>query len=141
MKEKCRKNRRRGIKRCMMALALCTFLLAGCGDAGGGESIYNFSGVEPKEIDPWVYLQDTALSSNQQILGFASSASRLGITIGIMGIVFSMLYMAIRIFFSRSGKTKEEVKEEALIKGLVAIMIFSIPFWLGIFKLIGEALI
>ena len=76
---------------------LCVLLLTGCGD--DGESIYNFSGVEPKEIDPWVYLQDTALSSNTQILGFASSASRLGITVGVAGIVFSILYMAIRIFF------------------------------------------
>ena len=120
------------------ALILCTLLLTGCGD---DENIYNFAGKEPKEIDPWVYLQDTALSTNTQILGFASSASRLGITIGVMGIVFSILYMAIRIFFARNAKVKEEIKEEAKIKGMVAIMIFSIPFWLGIFKLAGEMLI
>lgn len=77
------KNRRKCHSRkkiCTAALFLCVLLLTGCGD--DGESIYNFSGVEPKEIDPWVYLQDTALSSNTQILGFASSASRLGITVG-----------------------------------------------------------
>ena len=70
------KNRRKCHSRkkiCTAALFLCVLLLTGCGD--DGESIYNFSGVEPKEIDPWVYLQDTALSSNTQILGFASSAS------------------------------------------------------------------
>lgn len=120
---------------------LCTMLLTGCGDDGSGQSIYNFAGVEPKEIDPWVYLQDTALSSNTQILGFASSASRLGITVGVMGIVFSILYMAIRLFFARNAKVREEIKEEAMIKGMVAIMIFSVPFWLGIFKLAGEMLI
>lgn len=83
------KNRRKCHSRkkiCTAALFLCVLLLTGCGD--DGESIYNFSGVEPKEIDPWVYLQDTALSSNTQILGFASSASRLGITVGVAGIVF-----------------------------------------------------
>lgn len=93
------KNRRKCHSRkkiCTAALFLCVLLLTGCGD--DGESIYNFSGVEPKEIDPWVYLQDTALSSNTQILGFASSASRLGITVGVAGIVFSILYMAIRFF-------------------------------------------
>ena len=94
-----------------------------------------------QSIDPWVYLQDTALSSNTQILGFASSASRLGITVGVAGIVFSILYMAIRIFFARNAKVREEIKEEAMIKGMVAIMIFSVPFWLGIFKLAGEMLI
>lgn len=139
MKEKCRKNRHMGKKACAAALVLCTLLLTGCGDDEKG--IYNFSGVEPKEIDPWVYLQDTALSSSTQILGFASSASRLGITVGVMGIVFSIMYMAIRIFFARSAKVREEIKEEAMIKGMVAIMIFSIPFWLGIFKLAGEMLI
>ena len=133
------KNRRKCHSRkkiCTAALFLCVLLLTGCGD--DGESIYNFSGVEPKEIDPWVYLQDTALSSNTQILGFASSASRLGITVGVMGIVFSIMYMAIRIFFARNAKVREEIKEEAMIK---AIMIFSVPFWLGIFKLAGEMLI
>ncbi len=134
-----RKNRHIRKKMCTAVILLCTLLLTGCGDKK--ESIYNFEGVEPKEIDPWVYLQDTALSSNTQILGFASSASRLGITIGVMGIVFSILYMAIRIFFARNAKVREEIKEEAMIKGMVAIMIFSVPFWLGIFKLAGEMLI
>lgn len=133
-----RKNCHIRKKICRAVLFLCTLLLTGCGD---DENIYNFAGKEPKEIDPWVYLQDTALSTNTQILGFASSASRLGITIGVMGIVFSILYMAIRIFFARNAKVKEEIKEEAKIKGMVAIMIFSIPFWLGIFKLAGEMLI
>lgn len=139
MKEKRRKNRHRRKRICSVMLMLCTLLLTACGD--DEESIYNFSGMEPKEIDPWVYLQDMELSSNTQILDFGSSAGRLGITIGVMGIAFSIMYMAIRIFFARSAKVREEVKEEALIKGMVAIMIFSIPFWLGIFKLAGEMLI
>ncbi|MCH5249993.1 MAG: hypothetical protein J1E98_08670 [Lachnospiraceae bacterium] len=139
MEENSRKNRHIRKKICTAVLFLCLLLLTGCGD--DGKSIYNFVGVEPKEIDPWVYLQDTALSSNTQILGFASSASRLGITIGVIGIVFSILYMAIRIFFARNAKVREEIKEEAMIKGMVAIMIFSVPFWLGIFKLAGEMLI
>lgn len=126
-------------KKSMAVLFLCALLLTGCGD--DGESIYNFAGVEPKEIDPWVYLQDTALSSSAQILGFASSASRLGITVGVMGIVFSILYMAIRIILARNAKVREEIKEEAVLKGMVAVMIFSVPFWLGIFKLAGEMLI
>ena len=126
-------------KKSMAALFLCALLLTGCGD--DGESIYNFAGVEPKEIDPWVYPQDTALSSSAQILGFASSASRLGITVGVMGIVFSILYMAIRIILARNAKVREEIKEEAVLKGMVAVMIFSVPFWLGIFKLAGEMLI
>lgn len=112
-------------------------LLTGCGE----EEAYTFNGVEPKEIDPWVYIQDTALSDSEQIRNFASSAGSLGITIGVMGIVFSILFMVIRIFFSGNVKTKSEVKEEALLKGILAIVIFSVPLWLGICKMLSEALV
>lgn len=127
-------------KKVVFLLLPCVCLITGCGNDGEG-SIYNFAGVEPKEIDPWVYLQDVALSSNAQIRRFASSAGKLGITLGVMGIVFSILYMAIRILFAKNGKVKEEIKEEAMIKGVVAIMIFSVPLWLGICKMVGEMLI
>ncbi len=126
-------------KAALMAL-LCTFTFTACGKEEQ-QSLYDFSGMEPKEIDPWVYLRDTALSSNQQILSFASSASRLAITIGVAGIVFSILFMAVRLLFSGSAKTKSEVKEEAVLKGLIAIMLFSIPLWLGVCKLVGEMLV
>lgn len=119
---------------------LCVCLLTGCGD-DKQSGIYNFAGKEPKEIDPWLYLQDTALSSNIQVRKFASSAGNLGITLGVMGIVFSILYMVIRILFARNGKVKEEIKEEAMMKGLVAIMIFSVPLWLGVCKMVGEMLV
>lgn len=120
----------------MAALLACLFL-SGCGKE---EDHYDFIKTEPKAIDPWVYLQDTALSGSVQIRGLASSAGKLGITIGVMGIVFSLLIMALRIFFSGSAKTKSEIREEALIKGLIAVMMFSVPLWLGICKLLGEVL-
>lgn len=126
-------------KKSLFLIICCCGALTACGTEEGG-SIYNFAGAEPKEIDPWVYLQDTALSSSTQIRGFASSAGSLGITIGVMGIVFSIFYMVIRLLFSGSVKTRSEIKEEALMKGLIAVMIFSIPLWLGICKLLGDAL-
>lgn len=121
----------------VLILLFCTIMLAACGKEKEG-GLYDFEGVEPKEIDPWVYLQDTALSSNPQILGFASSAGGLAITIGVAGIVFSLLFMAIRLLFSGSAKMKNEIKEEALLKGVIAIMLFSIPLWLGVCKLVGD---
>lgn len=127
-------------KKSLVIIICCCIVLTACGSEEG-VSIYNFAGAEPKEIDPWVYLQDTALSSSTQIRSFASSAGSLGITIGIMGIVFSIFYMVIRLLFSGSVKTRSEVKEEALMKGLIAIMIFSIPLWLGVCKLLGDALV
>lgn len=127
-------------KKVVFLLLPCVCLITGCGN-DGEDSIYNFAGVEPKEIDPWVYLNDMSLSSNEQIRRFASSAGSLGITLGVMGIVFSILYMAIRILFAKSAKVKEEIKEEVMIKGVVAIMIFSIPLWLGLCKMVGEMLL
>lgn len=136
-----RKRKRKGTARAILlsVVMVCFFALTGCGSEK--EGLYDFAGTEPKEIDPWVYLQDTALSSSEQILHFASSASRLGITIGVMGIVFSILFMVIRVLFAGSAKTKSEIKQEALIKGLIAIMLFSIPLWLGICKLLSEVLV
>lgn len=118
----------------------CVFTVTGCGDEEG-DSIYNFSDTAPKQIDPWVYLTDSSLSDIDSIKDFASSAGALAMTVGIIGIVFSILFMAIRMLFSSSAKAKAEVKEEALVKGLIAIMLFSIPLWLGICKLISDLLV
>lgn len=131
------KGNRKEIRFFFMAALLACLFLSGCGKE---EDHYDLIRTEPRAIDPWVYLQDTALSGSVQIRGLASSAGKLGITIGVMGIVFSLLIMAIRIFFSGNAKTKSEIREEALIKGLIAVMIFSVPLWLGICKLLGEVL-
>lgn len=54
--------------------------------------------------------------------------------------VLHILYGNPDVFFT-SPAARNEVKEEALLKGLIAIMIFSIPLWLGICKLLGDALV
>lgn len=109
---------------------LCAVLLSGC-----KEDIVQ---QETKNIDPWTYIRDTSLSNDPIILNFASSAGELGITIGIIGITFSILYMAIRIIMTHDAKKKEEIKQEAGFKGVIGIIIFSIPFWLGVMKTIGD---
>lgn len=116
-------------------ILLSTIFFCGCG--GEDDLIKN----DPKVIDPWVYLKDTSLSNDKILLDFASSAGELGIRIGIMGIVFSILYMAIRIIFTQNAAKKEEIKQEAMIKGVIGILIFSIPFWLGVMKTLGDAFI
>lgn len=130
------KNRRR----LFLLLLLCALLLSACGDGDEG-NLYDFSGKEPKEINPWTYIQDTAITTSAEILGFASSAGNLAVTAGVMGIVFSILYMCIRILFAGSARARSEVKEEAVLKGLIAIMLFSIPLWLRLCKMIGEMLV
>jgi len=111
----------------------------GCSESSG--DAFDFSGVEPKDINPWTYVEDTSISVDPTLRGVAASASELGITIGIIGIVFSIFYMIIRIFFTKSAQAKEEIKREAVLKGLIGIMLFSIPFWLGLFKYFSELLV
>lgn len=124
----------------LFCLILLLFSLTGCG-GGDTEDPFNFSGVEPKSIDPWTYLKDMSITTSTAIRDFASSSSELFITIGIIGIVFSIFYMALRIFFSGNPKTRSEIKDEILLKGMIAIMLFSIPFWLGLFKMFAEILV
>lgn len=124
----------------VLLLVLTVMSLSGCGDEDT-EDPFDFSEVVTKDINPWDYVEDTSISMNGALTSLAASSSELGITIGIMGMVFSIFYMVIRISFSRSAATKEEVKHEAVLKGLVGIMLFSIPFWLGLFKQFAELLV
>lgn len=121
-----------------IVLIILSLVLGGCGDE---EDAFDFSGIEPKSIDPWEYIEDTSISMNTALKNLAASSAELGITIGIMGTVFSVFYMAIRVFFSKSAAAKEEIKREAILKGMIAVMLFSIPFWLGLFKYFAELLV
>lgn len=125
----------------LLLLLLLIVVLTGCGNGEDEADPYDFSGVEPKDLNPWTYVEDTSISLNGALRNLASSSAELGIVIGIIGIVFSILYMAIRICFSKSAAVREEIKREAFLKGMIAIMLFSIPFWLGLFKMFAELLV
>lgn len=116
----------------ILLFLLC--ILTGCAKEEG-EEVFN---SEPKDIDPWVYVEDTSISMNSALTNLASSSAELGITVGIMGIAFSIFYMVLRISFTKSAAAREEIKREAMLKGMIAVMLFSIPFWLGLFKYFSE---
>lgn len=130
--------KKRGRKLILLFLMLLVFL-SGCGKKGDG--IYDFEGQDPQVIDPWVYLKDNSISQDTILRDFASSAAQLGITVGILGMVFSILLMAIRLASSSDPKKREEIKQEAIIKAIIGILLFSIPFWMGVLKLFGDSLI
>lgn len=119
---------------------LCVYLLCGCASENTDDP-YNFAGTEPKEIDPWVYVKDTSITLNGSLRKLAASSTELAITVGVIGIVFSIVYIILRICFTKNANTKEEIKRQALQKGLIAIMLFSIPFWLGLFKYFAGLLV
>ena len=131
------KNRMRRFIKCI-PIFLPVFVISGCSE----ETVQELARTETKNIDPWTYLTNTDISTNSTLREFASSASGLMITIGVMGIVFSIFYLIIRLLFGgSSAKVKSEIKDEVIFKSVVAIMLFSIPFWLGIIKLISDLLV
>lgn len=127
--------------RFLVLLLVSVVLLSGCGGNDEGENPFDFSGVEPKDINPWTYVEDTSIYLNQSLTDLAASSSDLAMTIGVMGMVFSIIYIALRLLFSRNAARREEIRQEAIIKGMIAVMLFSIPFWLGLFKQFSELLI
>ena len=123
----------------MICLFLVSFL-CGC-SSGAADDPYNFAGTELKDIDPWVYVEDTSITLNGSLIKLAASSTELAITVGVIGIVFSIVYIILRICFTKNANTKEEIKRQAIQKGIIAIMLFSIPFWLGLFKYFAELLV
>lgn len=118
-------------------LFLWICILSGCAKDGGEEIFHG----EPKDLDPWTYVEDTSISMNSALTNLAASSAELGITVGVMGITFSVFFMVLRICFTKNAAVREEVKREAVMKGMIAVMLFSIPFWLGIFKYFSELLV
>lgn len=127
--------------RSLILVLVTVLMMTGCGGDGEGEDPFDFTGVEPKDINPWTYVEDTSIYLNESLTDLAASASDLAMTVGIMGMVFSIIYIAVRLLFSRNAARREEIRQEAIIKGMISVMLFSVPFWLGIFKQFSELLI
>lgn len=125
----------------LLLLLMTIVMLSGCGGNNEGEDPFDFTGVEPKDINPWTYVEDTSIYLNQSLTDLAASSSELAMTLGVMGMVFSIIYIAIRLLFSKNAARREEIRQEAITKGMIAVMLFSIPFWLGLFKQFSELLI
>ena len=89
--------------------------LSGCGNKEEGNP-FDFSGIETKDLNPWNYMENMELSMSEPLKNLGASSAELGITIGIIGIVFSIFYMVLRICFSKSAAIKEEVKQELLFE-------------------------
>ena len=124
----------------ILLLVITVLTLSGCG-GDEEEDPFDFSGIEPKDINPWTYLEDTTIYLNGSLTDLAASSSELAMTVGIIGMVFSTFYIALRLMFSKNAARREELRQEAVLKGLISVMLFSVPFWLGIFKQFSELLI
>ena len=69
-----------------------------------------------------------------------ASGYELMLTLGIIGLVFSIIFTAVSLLLTSNAQKKEEKKSHALVICLAGIVIFSVFGIIGFFKSIGTGL-
>lgn len=69
-----------------------------------------------------------------------ASGYELMLTIGIIGLVFSIIFTAVSLLLTSNAQKKEEKKSHALVICIAGIVIFSVFSIIGFFKSIGTGL-
>ena len=69
-----------------------------------------------------------------------ASGYQLLMTIGVIGLVFSIIFTAISLLMTSNAQKKEEKKSHALVICVAGICIFSVFSIVGFFKSIGSGL-
>ena len=80
----------------------------------------------------------SSLISKLQDIG--ASGYELMLTLGIIGLVFSIIFTAVSLLLTSNAQKKEEKKSHALVICLAGIVIFSVFSIIGFFKSIGTGL-
>lgn len=74
----------------------------------------------------------------ESVEGIGASGYSLLMTIGIIGLVFSIIFTAVSLLMTSNAQKKEEKKGHALIICIAGICIFSVFSIIGFFKSIGS---
>lgn len=69
-----------------------------------------------------------------------ASGYELMLTLGVIGLVFSIIFTAVSLLLTSNAQKKEEKKSHALVICLSGIVIFSVFSIIGFFKSIGTGL-
>lgn len=80
----------------------------------------------------------SSLISKAEDIG--ASGYQLLMTIGVIGLVFSIIFTAISLLMTSNAQKKEEKKSHALVICVAGIVIFSAFSIVGFFKSIGSGL-
>lgn len=80
----------------------------------------------------------SSLISKLQDIG--ASGYQLMMTLGIIGLVFSIIFTAVSLLLTSNAQKKEEKKSHALVICLAGIIIFSVFSIIGFFQSIGGEL-
>lgn len=110
--------------RCMGGILLAA-------DAGANE--WDFLQQDPGDAGVF----STLISKVEDI---GASGYQLLLTVGVIGLVFSIIFTALSLLLTSNAQKKEEKKSHALIICIAGIVIFSAFSIIGFFKSIGSGL-
>ena len=100
-------------------------------DAGANE--WDFLQQDPGEAGVF----STLISKVEDI---GASGYQLLLTVGVIGLVFSIIFTALSLLLTSNAQKKEEKKSHALVICIAGIVIFSAFSIIGFFKSIGSGL-
>lgn len=98
-------------------------------DAGANE--WDFLQQDPGDAGVF----STLISKVEDI---GASGYQLLLTVGVIGLVFSIIFTALSLLLTSNAQKKEEKKSHALIICIAGIVIFSAFSIIGFFKSIGS---
>ena len=96
--------------------------------------------------DEWDFMKNPSGNSGvfksliSKLKDIGSSGYELMLTIGIIGLVFSIVFTAVSLLLTSNAQKKEEKKSHALVICVVGVVIFSVFSIIGFFKSIGSGL-
>ena len=76
----------------------------------------------------------------QKVQDIGASGYQLMMTVGVIGLVFSIIFTALSLLLTSNAQKKEEKKSHALVICIAGIVIFSAFSIVGFFKSIGSGL-
>ena len=75
-----------------------------------------------------------------KVKDIGASGYELMLTLGVIGLVFSIIFTAVSLLLTSNAQKKEEKKSHALVICIAGIVIFSVFSIIGFFKSIGTGL-
>ena len=96
--------------------------------------------------NPWDFLGvGNVLESDDRgllaLTGIASDWYSFCLAIGAIGIVLTVMYLGLRLIFTRDPRKRDEVKEALKWKVVIALVLFGIPTVLGVIFTLATALV
>ena len=91
--------------------------------------------------NPWDYLGIADDSGLKVLTGLAADWYSLCIVIGTVGIIVTIMYIGLRLMFTKDPRKREEVKETMKWKVILALALFGMSTLLGVIVTVATAFV